>query len=112
MLEPRKRPLALPGRTIRYRTGCGNLYVTVTEQDSLPFEVFAQLGKAGNCSTAMLESISRLASLCLRSGIASEQVVKHLQGIGCPNPLWDEKVLNLSCSDCIAKALATPTPIK
>ena len=68
--QPRNRPSTVPGVTEKIRTGHGNMYVTVNfDQQSDPFEVFTNLGKAGSSDSANLEAVSRLISLALRSGI-------------------------------------------
>ena len=63
LLVPRERPTSVRGVTERVRTGHGNMYVTITFDDSgKPFEVFTTLGKAGGCDSANLEAVSRLVS--------------------------------------------------
>lgn len=103
---PKKRPSVIKGVTRLMKTGCGNLYVTINEDENgRPFEVFTNIGKAGGCASSQAEAIGRLISLSLRSNIEPEEIVKHLKGISCHQPSWHDGGRVLSCSDAIAKAL-------
>ncbi|MBI4720159.1 MAG: vitamin B12-dependent ribonucleotide reductase [Chitinivibrionia bacterium] len=103
-LKPRSRPETVHGSTRKLGTGCGNLYITINEDDEGLFELFAQIGKAGGCAASQTEAIGRLISLALRAGIEPESIVKQLRGVRCPSPAWDNGVMVLSCADAISKA--------
>ncbi|MEN2984775.1 MAG: vitamin B12-dependent ribonucleotide reductase [Dictyoglomaceae bacterium] len=105
-LKPRPRPQITKGITLKMKTGCGSLYVTINEDDMGICEIFSTLGKAGGCAASQTEAISRLISLALRSGIDLSSIIKQLKAIRCPSPTRDEEgEYILSCSDAIAKAL-------
>lgn len=101
----KERPETLEGFTTRMNTGLGNLYVTVTEYDGRPFEVFATIGKSGRSTTAKTEAIGRLVSLALRSGVDVEKIVDQLKGIGGEHPVFQKDGLVLSIPDAIARIL-------
>ena len=99
------RPETLEGFTTKMVTGMGNLYVTVTEMNGKPFEVFATIGKSGRSTTAKTEAIGRLVSLAFRSGVSVETVVEQLRGIGGEHPVFQKDGLVLSIPDAISRIL-------
>ncbi len=101
----KERPETLEGFTTKMKTGMGNLYVTVTEYDGQPFEVFATIGKSGRSTTAKTEAIGRLVSLALRSGVHVAKIVEQVKGIGGEHPVFQEGGLVLSIPDAIARVL-------
>jgi ribonucleoside-diphosphate reductase alpha chain len=105
MTAVKERPETLDGFTTKMKTGYGHLYVTVTEYDNKPFEVFATIGKSGRSTTAKTEAIGRLASLALRSGIKVNEIVTQLKGIGGEHPVFQNGGLVLSIPDAIARVL-------
>jgi ribonucleoside-diphosphate reductase alpha chain len=100
-----KRPETLEGFTTRVKTGLGRLYVTVTEFNGRPFEVFATIGKSGRSTTAKTEAIGRLVSLALRSGVKVDEIVEQLKGIGGEHPVFQNGGLVLSIPDAIGRVL-------
>ncbi len=106
-VKPRERPEIVTGITNRVETGCGHLYVTINSDGNGPFELFTQMGKVGGCASAQLEAIARLVSLCLRSNVDSNSIIKQLQGIRCPSPMWHKGEVVTSCADGVAKSLIT-----
>jgi ribonucleoside-diphosphate reductase alpha chain len=105
MSEVKSRPKTLPSQTQKISTGCGSLYVRVCFKDNEPFEVFAQLGKAGGCSAAQLEALARSISIGLRAGVKIGEYYEHLKDIQCASPTFSEGENIKSCSDAIAKVL-------
>ena len=103
--HPRRRPAVTRGVTERVRTGEGNIYVTINEDEMGLCEVFSTIGKAGGNAAAQSEAISRLISLVLRSGIDPQEVILELKGISGPTPVWENGELILSTPDAIGKAL-------
>ena len=101
----KERPEILEGFTSKMNTGYGQLYVTVTEYEGQPFEVFATIGKSGRSTTAKTEAIGRLVSLAFRSGVHVEKVVEQLKGIGGEHPVFQEGGLVLSIPDAIGRVL-------
>jgi ribonucleoside-diphosphate reductase alpha chain len=96
----------LRGETREKVTGCGSLYVTINEDDAGPREVFANMGKAGGCSSASTEALGRMISLAFRYGAPPDKIAKQLKGIRCHVPLGFGPNQVLSCPDAIGKALA------
>ncbi len=104
--SPRPRPEVTKGTTTKILTGCGNLYITINEDEKgQPFEVFTQMGKAGGCAASQLEAIGRLVSLALRCGLDVRSIIEQLNGIRCPSPSWEKGGRIFSCADAIAKVI-------
>jgi ribonucleoside-diphosphate reductase alpha chain len=102
----RKRPAVIFGATRKTKTGCGNLYVTINQDDKGElFEVFNQIGKAGGCADSQAEAIGRLTSLALRSGIHPTEIISELKGISCHRPFGFGPSRVLSCADAIGKTI-------
>lgn len=61
------RPHRLYGTTHRVRTPLGTAFVTINrDENGHPFEVFANVGKAGSDIAAVSEALGRLISLVLQ----------------------------------------------
>ncbi len=104
-LAPRTRPDVMHGITYKMATAYGNLYVTINEDEHSPFEVFAQMGKAGGFFSAQTEAITRLISLSLRSNVAIEEIIDQLKGIRGPDVSFSDAGMVFSLPDAIAKVL-------
>jgi ribonucleoside-diphosphate reductase alpha chain len=81
-VKPVPRPQKLDGVTVRKLTPLGNLYITLNTAGGVPFELFAQIGKAGSDVTAFTEGLARLISLALRCGVDPREIASELSGIG------------------------------
>ncbi len=101
----KERPETLEGFTTKMNTGMGQLYVTVTEFEGRPFEVFATIGKSGKSTTAKTEAIGRLVSLALRSGVDVGEIVEQIKGIGGEHAVFQKGGPVLSIPDAIGRVL-------
>jgi ribonucleoside-diphosphate reductase alpha chain len=107
----RERPERLDGPTYRIPTAFGTAFVTITERDGEPFEVFARLGKAGSDAEADAEGLGRLCSVVLRlrgRGSGAERlrlIVDQLEGIGASRQYGFGPNRVRSIPDAIAVAL-------
>jgi ribonucleoside-diphosphate reductase alpha chain len=112
--EPVKpRPKVLHGTTYRTPTPLGTAFITINENgDRTPFEVFANVGKAGSDTAGVAEAIGRLISLALRmpSPLTSQErlteVIDQLSGIGGRRPLGFGPDRVRSLPDAVAQVLA------
>lgn len=105
-MEKQKRPIKLAGRTTKIPTGCGSMYVTVTENEGSMFEVFGILGKAGGCAKCQAEALTRCITLGLRYGIPPQDFIRQLSGLACPMPILVKGERISSCPDAIARVMA------
>lgn len=103
------RPDTMRGVTLKQKTGCGNLFVTINEdEDGRPFEIFARLGKAGGCTSCLMDAIAIMLSHGLRMGINLQVYEAILRNLRCDNPIRgieNNGVPVHSCADGIAKVL-------
>ena len=105
LLAGRKRPKILKGFTEKIKTGMGYLYVTVSEFNNKPFELFATIGKSGKSTQAKTEAIGRLISLALRSGVDVVEIIDQIKGIRGEHAVFQEGGLVYSIPDAISKVL-------
>jgi len=108
MLSLRPRPRKTSGSTIKSRTGCGTLFITVNKDENGLCEVFSNLGKAGGCPSQS-EATCRAVSAALRCGVDPAVLIEQLKGIRCLSTVARRKtnadIDVLSCPDAIAKAV-------
>ena len=111
-VQRKARPRSLTGTTYFIHTPLGKAYVTVNrDEEGQPFEVFANVGKAGSDIAAVSEAIGRLISLILRlpSPMSPEkrleEVIDQLSGIGGGRPMGFGANRVLSLPDALARVL-------
>lgn len=104
-MEKEPRPKTVPGTIHRARLNCGNLYVTITRKDNKIFEVFATLGKSGNCVHSLLEALTLSITMGIRHGVPIDPYIEKLIGVSCPAVSWDGGAKYLSCADAIGQFL-------
>jgi ribonucleoside-diphosphate reductase alpha chain len=107
------RPRKVQGVTYRVATPLGTAFITVNVNgNEEPFEVFANVGKAGSDTASVSEAVGRLISLILRlpSPLSPterlREVVGQLKGIGGGRHLGYGRARIRSLPDAIAQVLA------
>jgi ribonucleoside-diphosphate reductase alpha chain len=107
------RPRKVQGVTYRVATPLGTAFITVNVNgNEEPFEVFANVGKAGSDTASVSEAVGRLISLILRlpSPLTPterlSEVVGQLKGIGGGRHLGYGRARIRSLPDAIAQVLA------
>jgi ribonucleoside-diphosphate reductase alpha chain len=82
--KPVKTPSILSSIRLRQNTPHGNMHINISmdPRSGREYEVFAQLGKAGDVMASDLEAICRLTSLYLRLGGSLKDITEQLLGIG------------------------------
>ena len=63
----KNRPEVIHGKTIKFKTNCGNMYVTLNTIDKVLGEIRIQLGKAGTCQYLLLKSLGIYMSLAFQN---------------------------------------------
>lgn len=107
----RQRPEILQGMTYKAKCGCGNLYVTINDYEGVPFEIFAQLGKAGDCSGVMLGMACVYMSKALRAEhpLDIKVFIDCSEYVRCPKAIKmteaQGKFRSLSCIDAMAQII-------
>jgi ribonucleoside-diphosphate reductase alpha chain len=102
----KKRPPVLNGKTIKTKTECGALYVTLNKDDNGElYETRFVLGKAGTCQNAMFNTLGVLFSILIQQGIPKDKLIrtlkKHMKGINCGTPFMRDDKKYQSCLDLI-----------
>ena len=102
------RPEVLTGYTYRTETPCGTLFLTLNDFNGHLFEVRIIMGKAGNCTSTLFQSLALFLSVLLQTNIPREKIAKTLEkrfDCYCANPFWKDKVKYNSCIDFIFKKM-------
>jgi len=100
-----KRPKVTDSTTTKVKTGCGNLYITITKHEGKLFEVFAKMGKGGSCVEAQLDAITMGITIGIRNGVETKDYIQRYKGIRCGSVSLDDGEEYLSCADAIAKVM-------
>lgn len=97
------------GKTIKYRTNCCTLYITVNYIGKKIHEVLVHTGKRGGGCKANIEAITKIVNLCLQNDIPVSKIMTKLRDIRCPavsiSMAKGRKFDALSCPDAIFRAL-------
>ena len=97
------------GDTYCKKCACGTLYITLNrDDDGNVVESFIHTSKGGICQ-ANTSAVNRLVSLCMRSGVKTDEIIDQLKGITCgactkamSNGI---KLDGISCPDILARTL-------
>jgi len=103
----KKRPDILNGKTLKAKTECGSLFITLNQMDGSLGEVRLNLGKSGTCVRSLLELIGVLISTILQFEMPQDEKIKlfkkHFSEINCGNPFVLNGMKYTGCVDYIGK---------
>ncbi len=99
------RPHTLHGVTPKINTGHGTLYPTINLDNGKIVEVFVNLGKVGDCTSAFTEAIGRLLSTALSCGVDPEVLANQLVGLSCRHTAFSNGDTISSVPDGVGKAM-------
>ena len=104
--DKKERPRICKGKTVRVKTGCGNLRVTINRDDSGDIiEFFTELGKNGTCPNTSVKMATLGFSTAIRYGMPVKEAVKYLRGQSCTAAQKIEGQDVASCYDVIGNVL-------
>jgi len=100
-----ERPETLNSKVVKVPTGHGTLYITISEQNNKPFEVFCTIGKSGGSIIAKAEAVGRLITLALRYEVPLNEIVNQIINIADDKPMpWKDTVIK-SIPDAVGQVL-------
>lgn len=86
--ETKKRPKFLQGKTYKCRNSNGSFYITLNEHDGTAFEIFSTPNVNMSADSARsheavvnTEALTRVISLCLRSGVNPQSISQQLERV-------------------------------
>lgn len=99
LMPPDKRN----GNTLKVKSPCGNLYVTINRLNGAIIEVFVRGGNP--CAASFNSSLAQVISLGLQHGVNCDDIIKSLTGARCGNVFWGTEHPPVSCADAIGRAI-------
>lgn len=108
--QVKPRPRTLRGTTYKMETPVGTAFITInTDESGNPFEIFINIGKAGNDVLALAEAIGRSLSLHFRTAADSREraleIIEQFEGIGGSRSIGFGPNRVRSLPDAVAKVL-------
>jgi adenosylcobalamin-dependent ribonucleoside-diphosphate reductase len=104
-----KRPDELPGMTVKRKSGCNKMMITVNDNDGAPYELLIS-SKKGGCK-ALQDAVALLISLSLRWHVPPLDICRAIEDIECKvamNP--KTRAQGISCPNIIANYLKSCLP--
>lgn len=100
----------LPSTRYKVRSGCGELYIHVAEDNEKIREVFVECGGSGGCA-ANNNAIGRLISLGLKHNVPIAAIIRQLKKVKCDACIRNSNAEGKSCADIIGKVLEESSPV-
>lgn len=89
------------GATVKMKTGCGPMYVTLNGGEPLLFS--ARIGKAGTCVRSQVSAQMSLIDLAMKKGATAQEVIDAIGGHLCHQSNANMGIM--SCADALAQSL-------
>ncbi len=105
-IRSRERPEVLQGSTRKQSSCCGDVFITLNQDETGPYEILTQFSKTFGNEGPLLEVVSKLITLALKCGVDPQEIHEQLEGVICLKHLNSPQAEKSSPLETLAKTIS------